>query len=197
MSFKSASFVLAALLLVAIAPAQAAPIVYVANLSGAIEAPPNASPATGYTIVTIDSVAHSMSVTVSYSGLIGGATASHIHCCTAVAGAGTIMVATETPSFEALIVGLHAQTFTEVFDMTLADSYNPAFIAAHGGTTASAEAALFAGIEDGKAYLNVHSTFAPGGEIRGFLEVPEPASLALIGLPLLALWRRARRPVAT
>ena len=34
------------------------------------------------------------------------------------------------------------------FDMLMSSSYNPAFITAHGGTPASAEAALFAGRED-------------------------------------------------
>jgi hypothetical protein len=48
---------------------------------------------------------------------------------------------------------------------------------------AGAEAALALGLAEGKAYLNIHTSFAPGGEIRGFLnEVPEPASLALLGV---------------
>jgi hypothetical protein len=46
-------------------------------------------------------------------------------------------------------------------------------VSAHGGTTAQAEADLFQAIADGKAYLNIHSSTFPGGEIRGFL-VPGP-----------------------
>jgi hypothetical protein len=53
--------------------------------------------------------------------------------------------------------------------MTSAASYNPAFVTANGGTTAGAEAALLAGLEAGQAYLNIHTTMFPGGEIRGFL----------------------------
>jgi hypothetical protein len=42
-------------------------------------------------------------------------------------------------------------------------------VTANGGTTAGAEAALLAGLEAGQAYLNIHTTMFPGGEIRGFL----------------------------
>jgi hypothetical protein len=49
-------------------------------------------------------------------------------------------------------------------------SYNPAFVTANGGTAASAEATLFTGIMAGHAYLNIHTTMFPGGEIEGFLK---------------------------
>lgn len=72
--------------------------------------------------------------------------------------------------------------------LTQASSYNPAFITANGGTVASAEAALVAGLDAQKAYWNVHTTSRPGGEIRGFLQaVPEPSTVALGGLGALSL----------
>jgi hypothetical protein len=38
----------------------------------------------------------------------------------------------------------------------------------------------------GEAYLNVHSTVQPGGEIRGFLQlVPEPTSVILLSTGVL------------
>jgi hypothetical protein len=63
-----------------------------------------------------------------------------------------------------------------------------AFITAHGGTVPGAEAALAASLADGTAYLNIHTTVVPGGEIRGFLQsVPEPSGLILLGIGSLAL----------
>jgi hypothetical protein len=87
-------------------------------------------------------------------------------------------------------------TYDNTLDLTQASSYNPAFVTAEGSVP-NAEAALLAGIAAGEAYLNIHSTVVPGGEIRGFLALvpstPEPSSLVLLaagGLTIIAYRRR-------
>jgi hypothetical protein len=143
--------------------------VYYATLSGAIEVPANNSAGTGKAVITI--TGNLMTVHVTFSGLTGTTTASHIHAPTAVAlsPTATAGVATTTPTFTDFPLGVKAGTYDRTFDMTLASSYNPAYITANGGTAASAFVALKAAMAAGKSYLNVHTTFAPGGEIRGFL----------------------------
>ena len=142
---------------------------YIAFLDGLSESPPVASTGIGSGEVTIDDVALTMRVQATFAGLIGNTTASHIHAATAVAGAGTAGVATTTPTFAGFPLGVKSGAYDITLDMTLASSYNPSYVTAHGGTPASARADLFAAIAAGKAYLNIHSTFVASGEIRGFL----------------------------
>jgi hypothetical protein len=143
--------------------------VFTAALDGPSQNPPVASQGTGNAIVTWDTLTNQMSVNVSFTGLTTPNTAAHIHCC--IAPPGNTGVATTVPTFTGFPGGVTAGTYSHTFDMTAASSYNPAFVTANGGV-AGAETALLAGLQAGQAYLNIHTTAHPGGEIRGFLQEP-------------------------
>jgi hypothetical protein len=169
--------------------AVAGPLTYDAMLSGAAVG----SPGTGSSSVTYDMAAHSLFVFITFQGLLAPDTASHIHCCTAIAETGNAGVATSVPTFTGFPSGVMSGTYSHTFDTSLASAWNPAFVTANGGI-AGAEAALGAGLAAGKAYVNIHTTAFPGGEIRGFLDpAPEPATFVMAGAALLGLLARRRK----
>jgi hypothetical protein len=169
---------------------------YFANLNGATENPAVATPATGTATVTINPVTNMMTVDVTFTGLTSPATASHIHCC--IAAPGNAGVATTTPTFPGFPTATSG-TYDQTFNLLDLSSYNPAFVSANGGTAASAEAVLLAGMAAGDTYLNIHTSLHPGGEIRGYLvAIPEPGAWALliVGFGMLGATLRRRRLAA-
>ena len=184
------TFALAGSMLLAAAPIQAATTTYRATLSGPAEVIPNASPGTGMATLVIDNAAMTANLHVSFMDLLANTTAAHIHCCTDMALTGSAGVASMTPSFVDFPSGVTSGVYDHSFSLSDPSFYNPAFISAHGGTAATAAAALLSGIGMHEAYFNIHTAQYPGGEIRGFLvaaPVPEPGSWAMLGIGLAGI----------
>lgn len=179
--------------------ASGAVVNYIAHLDGPSESPPNLSPGTGTAWVDIDTVALTMRVRATFSGLIGTTTVAHIHSATPMPFTGTAGVATTTPTFPGFPVGVTSGSYDMTFDMTMASSFNPAFVTANGGTVADARTALWNSFGAGTAYFNLHTSAFGGGEIRGFLRLdataiplPTPALMGLAGFGVVAGVRRRR-----
>lgn len=191
----------AALILAFAAPASAQIIVYEAALSGSAAFPANDSLGTGLALVAVDLDQLAMRVAASFSGLTGTVTAAHIHCCVSpLAVLPTDGVATPVPTFPGFPSGVTAGFYDNTFDLTQAASYNPGFInGTPGQTIGEAMTKLLAGLHDGEAYLNIHTTAFPGGEIRGFLQaqtVPLPAAFWFMAPALAGLLGWTRRAAA-
>jgi hypothetical protein len=134
----------------------------------------------------------------TFSGLANdqgnGTTASHIHAATTLPFQGTAGVATTTPSFAGFPLNVFAGEFHNTLDLTQSTSWNPSYVTANGGTTATAEVAFASALATGRSYWNIHSGKFGGGEIRGFLQlVPEPASCLLLVIGLVGLACGARK----
>jgi hypothetical protein len=188
----SSPIVAAALMLAA--NATAAPIEYVANLSGPKESPPNASPGTGFVTATFDLATHTLDLHVTFSGLTSPTIAAHIHAPTPNPFSGVAGVATQVPFFIGFPIGVTSGTYDpQTFNTLDSSFYNPAFITLNGGTVAGAEAVFAQALDQGKAYFNIHTENFPSGEIRGFLHTPDagPTVLCLVmGLIGLEMFRR-------
>lgn len=161
------------------------------------ESVPNASVGIMSGTLSFDIDAHVLIVNVTFSGLTGLTTQSHVHCCTASSVQANpslaVGVATALPSFPGFPLGVAAGSYSQTFDTTLASSWGAGFVTASGGI-AGAEAAFLAGLLADRSYWNIHSSFATGGEIRAALvRVPEPGTLAMTVLGLLSLGLLRRR----
>ena len=121
---------------------------YKTTLAGSSEVPPVTTTASGTTTATLDISTKVLTVTGTYTGLSGPVVApgAHIH--------GPALVTENKPvKFSLTYTPTNATTNTSG---TLSGTF----------TLTDAE---IAEINDGKYYVNVHTTANPGGEIRGQL----------------------------
>jgi hypothetical protein len=171
-----------------VASSSAAIIEYVAplGLTGDQEVPPTGSSATGTGTASYDSVTMILSVDLSWTGLAAPSGAAHIHCCPGPGVNATVAIDFVPAGFPNQVSG----TFTNNFDLNDAASYGEGFLSMFADVGA-ARTAFLAGLNSNLAYFNIHNETFPGGEIRGDIQVaqviPEPASVALIGLGMAVL----------
>jgi len=191
MTVSASRFIVAFVTASSLAAAAQGAITYTASLNGVIEAPPNASPGTGEATLVYDPIARTYTLSTTFRDLLGVVTVAHIHAATANPFTGTAGVATPTPTFPGFPAGVSSGTYDVVLSSIATSSYNGAFITNNGGTALSAEAAFRSTLDSGRAYLNIHSSLFPGGEIRGFF-VPSPSAAAMLGLGGLVAMRRRR-----
>lgn len=141
MSKKLSGFIAIAFFMFAMAATTKAQM-YTAYLSGAQEVPANASTARGYARVFINPTALTVRYTVVFSGLGSNHTAWHIHAPGARGATGPVTIDFGAAS------GTTSGSVTTTTAITQTQINN---------------------IRSGLAYVNVHSTGFPGGEIRGQL----------------------------
>lgn len=171
--------------------AQSGMTTWKAIAAGALEEPPNGSP--GNSLTTIDLSDTQLFVDTPFRDLTGPTVMAHIHCCTTEAFRGVAPVAVP---FEGFPTGVTAGTYANAIPLYDAATYAPDFLAANGGTPQGAASALLDAIAANQAYVNIHTSRYPNGEIRGFLvaaPVPEPGEWAMLGIGLTGLMWMGRR----
>lgn len=157
--------------------AKAEPIVFTTMLLGANENPPTGSPGVGSITMTLHDDMVTLDVHETWSDLVAGTTAAHLHCCVPPEANGPVVL-----PFTGFPTGVTSGTYDHVFNLDT-------------DLMIITRAVFLAGLDGGMVYANIHSTQFPGGEIRGQVPpaVPEPGTLSLIGLGLTGLIGKLRK----
>ena len=122
--------------------AQASVFLYSVNFSDVGESLPSPG-ATGTGTVSYNDVTHSLTLTATFSGLLGNVTATHIHV-SPTPGTGSGGIGVGNPSLLGFPTGVSSGSYGNTLDLTLTSTFNATYLANNGGTAASAEAAFAA-----------------------------------------------------
>lgn len=157
------SSLLTVLIALSIAGTSAASVItYQFSIDGLQEVPPVDTPGHGTATVTIDTDTRELTWDVEYSDLIGNSTAAHFHGPADFGENAGVQVGMpgDFGGTSGTLVGSATITETQLQQLL-----------------------------DGLWYVNIHSTFRPGGEIRGQVvgEVPNIPTVSEWGLIILAL----------
>lgn len=146
---------------------------FTASLDGLQEVPPNASPGSG--TVNAELTGSTLVVDGVFNGLLAAFTASHIHNAPVGSNGGVVRALTITPNGS--LDGFY-EAANNTFTLTAVE---------------------IAALEAGDYYVNVHSVFAPGGEIRGQFRPADAASAvdAPSSLSLGEAWPNPFNPSTT
>jgi hypothetical protein len=166
--------------------ASAAVFTYRGIASGLFESTPNNSPAVGEGKISWHTEGW-FGLYVWAHDLVGTVTSASVHCCDPLgAPVQDAPVVLNLPTF-----GGNSYNFFTIYGDGPPIPFTSEFLAANGGTYASARQAFFLGLDRVESYIQIRTTAFPQGEVRINL-IPEPATFWL-ALPLVGIFIFHRR----